>query len=124
EGMTKFFRVPILVDDAVAEHVRANRAAGWARVRRLAKVRPAGMRAAVLVKELLPPVGPGSLPGPKLPGYAGALVPFLARRWQDTRNLLRFLTNDGPSEFLMNFMQYHPDGPPDDWDGAIPLEKK
>jgi adenylate cyclase len=124
EGMTKQFRVPILVDEAVAKHVAAQRAAGWARVRRAAKVLPAGMQTPVLVSELLPPVGPDALPEPKRLDYESALDAFLAGRWPDTRNLLRFSGQDGPGEVLLAFMQRHPDGPPPDWDGVIPLEKK
>jgi adenylate cyclase len=124
ESMTKYFRVPILVDEAVAGHVRASKAAGWARVRRVAKVRPAGMAAPALASELLPPVGPDSLPEPKRLDFESAFDAFQAKRWQDTRNLLRFLTNDGPSEFLLDYLRHHPDGPPDGWDGVIPLEKK
>jgi adenylate cyclase len=124
EGMTKQLKVPILVDEAVAQHVAANRAAGWARVRRVAKVLPAGMQTPVVVNELLPPVGPDALPEPKRMDYESALDAFLARRWQDTRNLLKFLGQDGPGEFLLEFMQRHPGGPPADWDGVIPLERK
>jgi adenylate cyclase len=124
ESMTKTFRVPILVDEAVADHVRASKAAGWGRVRRVARVRPAGMEAAVQVNELLPPVGPDSLPEPKRLDFESAFDAFQTKRWQDARNLLRFLTNDGPSEFLLDFLQHHPDGPPDGWDGIITVEKK
>jgi adenylate cyclase len=124
ESMTKLVRVPILVDDAVAKHVVAQRSAGWARVRRVGTVRPAGMRAPVMVSELLPPVGPDSLPEPRRLDYESALDAFQKGRWNDTRNLLKFLSGDGPSEFLMEFMNRHPDGPPKDWDGVIVLDKK
>ena len=69
-------------------------------------------------------MGPDSLPEPKRLDYESAFDAFVAKRWQDTRNLLRFLTHDGPSEFLLDYLQHHPDGPADDWDGVIPLEKK
>ncbi|HEY1379002.1 MAG TPA: adenylate/guanylate cyclase domain-containing protein [Gemmataceae bacterium] len=124
ESLTKQFRVPILVDDGVAKHVLAQRAAGWARVRRVAKVRPVGMQAAVAVSELLPPVGSDSLPESKRLDYESAVAAFEAGRWKDTRDLLKFLAGDGPSEFLVEFMNRHPGGPPDGWDGVIGLEKK
>ncbi len=124
ESMTKQFRVPILVDDAVAKHVLAAKAAGWARVRRVATVRPAGMTAAVAVSELLPPVGSDSLPDSKRLDYESALAAFEAGRWRDTRDLLKFLAGDGPSEVLVEAMNRHPDGPPAGWDGVIGLEKK
>jgi adenylate cyclase len=124
EGMTKQFRVPILADEAVAAHVAAHRSAGWARVRRVAKVRPAGMTTTVLVSELLPPVGPDALPEPRRLDYESAFDAFLARRWQDAENKLKYLSQDGPSEFLLQYMRAHPKGPPDGWDGVIALDKK
>ena len=124
ESMTKQVRVPILVDEAVAKHVLANKAAGWARVRRLATVRPAGMTVPVPVAELLPPVGSDSLPEPRRLDYESALDAFQVGRWRDTKDLLRFLTADGPSEFLIEFMNRYPDGPPPGWDGVIGMEKK
>jgi adenylate cyclase len=108
----------------VAAHVQAHRAAGWARVRRVAKVRPAGMQAPVLVHELLPPVGPDTLAEPKRLDYESAFDAFLNRRWADAENKLKYLALDGPSEFLLQHMHAHPDGPPPDWDGVIGLEKK
>jgi adenylate cyclase len=124
ESMTKQVGVPILVDDGVSKHVLAQRTAGWARVRRVGTIRPAGMRAPVLVSELLPPVGSDSLPEPRRMDYESALDAFGAGKWGDTKNLLKFLTNDGPSEFLMEFMSRHPDGPPPGWDGVIGMDKK
>jgi adenylate cyclase len=124
ESMTKQVGVPILVDDGVSKHVQANRAAGWARVRRVGTIRPAGMRAPVLVSELLPPVGPDSLPEPRRMDYESALDAFRAGKWADTKNLLKFLTADGPSEFLLEFMSRHPGGPPPGWDGVIVMDKK
>jgi adenylate cyclase len=124
ESMTKQVGVPILVDEGVSKHVAAHRAAGWARVRRVATVRPAGMRAPVPVSELLPPVGSDALPEPRRMDYESALDAFRAGKWADTKNLLKFLTGDGPSEFLIEFMSRHPDGPPPGWDGVIVMDKK
>jgi adenylate cyclase len=124
ESLTKQVRVPILVDEGVSKHVLGQRTAGWARVRRVGTIRPAGMRAPVPVSELLPPVGPDSLPEPRRMDYESALDAFRAGKWADTKNLLKFLTADGPSEFLMEFMSRHPDGPPAGWDGIIEMDKK
>jgi adenylate cyclase len=124
ESMTKQFEVPILVDEAVAAHVTAHKSAGWARVRRVAKVRPAGMANPVLVHELLPAVGPDSLPEQRRLDYESAFEAFMLKRWNDANNKLKYLTQDGPSKFLMDFMQQHPSGPPAEWTGVIPLEKK
>ena len=124
ESMTKQVGVPILVDDGVSKHVLSQRVAGWARVRRVGTIRPAGMRASVPVSELLPPVGSDSLPEPRRMDYESALEAFRAGKWADTKNLLKFLTGDGPSEFLLEFMSRHPDGPPPEWDGVIVMDKK
>jgi len=124
ESMTKQFRVPILVDDAVIRHVSAQRAGGWARVRRVATVRPAGIKVPVAIGELLGPVGSDGMSEPKRLDYESALSAFQGRNWKDTRNLLKFLTNDGPSEFLLEHMKQFADGPPADWDGVITLDKK
>ena len=37
---------------------------------------------------------------------------------------LRFLGNDGPAEFLLNYVKQHPEGPPAGWDGVIKMESK
>jgi hypothetical protein len=78
----------------------------------------------VSVAELLPPVGADSLPEPRRMDYESALDAFQAKKWTETRTLLRYLTGDGPSEFLLDFMGRHPDGPPEGWDGVIGLETK
>jgi adenylate cyclase len=124
ESMTKQFEVPILVDEAVAAHVTKHRASGWARVRRVAKVKPAGMMNSVLIHELLPPVGPDSLPEQKRLDYESAFDAFMIKRWNDTHNKIKYLTHDGPSRFLQEFMNKYPGGAPADWDGVIPLERK
>jgi adenylate cyclase len=124
ESMTKQLEVPILVDEAVAAYVNAHKATGWARARRVAKVKPAGMLNPVLIHELLPPVGPDSMSEQKRLEYESAFEAFILKRWKDTENKIKFLTYDGPSRFLQEFMSKHPGGPPPDWDGVIPLEKK
>jgi adenylate cyclase len=123
ESMTKHVGVPILVDEMVAKHVQSQKA-GWARVRRVATVRPAGMSAPVPVAELLPPVGPELLTEARRADYESALEAFRVGRWKDTRDLLRFLSDDGPSKFLTEFMNRFQDGAPAGWDGVIGMEKK
>ena len=76
------------------------------------------------VAQLLPPVGPDSLAEPRRMDYESALDAFQVGRWKDTRDLLRFLTGDGPSEFLMEFVNRYPDGAPPGWSGVIELETK
>ena len=49
---------------------------------------------------------------------------FLEGRWKDTQRHLKYLANDGPSEFLLHYIKQHPDGPPADWNGVVKMESK
>lgn len=125
ESMTKQFRVQILTDEAVGTYVSEHRSDGFARVRRLARVEPAGMSVPVVIHELLPTVGLDSLPEQKRLDYESAYeAMFEKKRWSDASAKLRSLSNDGPSDFLQKFMDKYPQGPSPDWDGIIELEKK
>jgi adenylate cyclase len=124
ESLTKQVGVPVLIDEAVA---RAIPAAGFARCRRVATVRPVGMKQAVAVSELLPPaVEPGAMPEGQRLNYEAALDALHAGRWADAAGKMKYLlpTNDGPSLFLKAFMDRNPGGPPPGWDGVIPLAAK
>ena len=48
------------------------------------------------------------MPEPKRLDYESALNAFLGRKWKDTKDLLKYLTNDGPSEFLLEHMSASP----------------
>lgn len=125
EGMTKHFRVPILVNEAILNSVKGVKNNNWGRARRAAKVQPKGMIQPVLVGELLPPLTePGALLEPKRLNYESAVDAFLDGRWPDAQNLLRFLPGDGPAEVLKRFIDANPKGPPPNWSGVIPLESK
>ena len=67
---------------------------------------------------------PGGLNEPQWRDYEAALETFLEGRWQDTPRYLRFLTHDGPSKILLNYIREHPKGPPEDWDSVICMESK
>lgn len=125
ESMTKQFRVAILTDESVGTYVAEHRSDGFARVRRLARVEPAGMSVPVVIHELLPTVGLDSLPEQKRLDYESAYeAMFEKKRWSDASAKLRAMSNDGPSDFLQKFMDKYPQGPSPDWDGIIELEKK
>ena len=55
--MTKFFKVPILLDDQIGKHLREPRVSRRGRSRKLALVQPYGLRKTLVVSELLPSVG-------------------------------------------------------------------
>ena len=124
EALTRRFKVSILVDEAAAG--RLGNGDGWRR-RRVARLQPYGMKEPLMVSEILPPAvesGPASLSEPQRLDYEAALEAFMAGRWKDAQRHLKYLTSDGSSEFLLNFMKQHPDGPPEGWDGAIKMESK
>jgi adenylate cyclase len=123
--MTKFFQVPILLDESTACKLDHHRTSHWARVRKLAKVLPFGMTQTVLVNELLPPaVEPCTMAERDRRDYEAALDAFLAGRWEDAADLLHRLPKDGPCAVLQAFMDKHGKQQPPDWDGVIVLEAK
>ena len=125
ESMTKFFQVPILLDDGAAAKLDYHRTSHWARCRRLAKVLPYGMTQTVLVNQLLAPaVEPGAMAERDRRDYEAALDAFLAKRWDDARQLLHRLPKDGPGAVLQACIDKHGGIPPTDWDGVIALEAK
>lgn len=127
ESMTKQFGVSILIDERVAGTIGRGCAAGWSRVRRVAKVRPYGMRHPVGLAELLPPASEPTRPTePQRLDYEAGVEAFQDGRWGDARAKLTPLARagDGPSRFLIGFMDRHPGGPPPGWDGVTPIDSK
>ena len=123
--MTKVFRVPILIDDQVAQRLRGGQNTHWTRCRRLAPraaVRDA--KGACGVSELLPPtVEPGALTERDRLDYEAALDAFEAGRWSDACGLLDKLQNEAGA-FLKDFMKRNGQTPPADWQGVIPMDWK
>jgi adenylate cyclase len=98
---------------------------GAMRCRRLARVRPHGMKLDLTVSELMPPENePDATPESHRRGFEAAVDAFLSGRWPDARSLLQPLPRDGASAFLTAFMDRHPDGPPADWNGVVVIEGK
>jgi adenylate cyclase len=150
ESMTKRFGVAILIDDACARRLTSLAASPRARpateldmnvdggappvappvpaelrCRRLARVRPHGMRLDLMVSELLPAeTDPESLSEQHRRSFETGLDAFLNGRWSDARSHLQTLPQDGACAFLTAFMNRSPDGPPTGWDGVITIEGK
>ena len=115
ESLTKTFQVPILMDEAAAKAL-TGRMDDWARMRRVARIRPYGMQAETTLHELmLPHHDPRAMSEANRLDYEAAYDFFLAGRWPEAGELLARLPEDGPSEFLRKFMASHPGGPPPDW---------
>jgi adenylate cyclase len=125
EGLTKKFKVPIIVDKNVADGLEGLKRTGQVRTRRLAMVQPAGMKQVHDLFEVLPPAAvPGTLPENQRVQYENGLRAFLDRRWTQAAGLLRPLS-DGPSELLKEEIARGPNGqPPADWPGHISFESK
>ena len=128
ESATKLLQVPILLDEAVTSILGQSRK-DWCRIRRLAKVIPAGLSKPVLISELLPPEldksGPNLSESNRLV-YEAALTKFLKGDWIGFQTTIRNFPTDGPARFLMRFVeacekQYG--GPPPQWNGGIEVEK-
>jgi adenylate cyclase len=126
EGMTKTFGAPILLDEETARVVRATIPPSVARVRRVARVRPFGMDAAVEISELLPPLDQfPQLTDEAIADYEAALDAFEARRWSQAFELLhRVPAVDRVKDFLTVYIAQHNRTPPRGWDGVISLASK
>lgn len=124
ESMTKYFGVPILLDENAAEGL-SSIDARQLRVRRLARVQPFGMERTTMIHELLPPSHEdGALPEIVQADYDAALENFLTGRWPLTRSLIEnWASADMPSQILLNYISTH-DLPPRPWSGILVMDKK
>ena len=126
EAMTKVLRAPLLIDEQTARRVRTEVSPDVARVRRVAKVRPYGLEAAVEVSELLPPVGDfPQMSDQHIAAYEHALDALQARDWDDAFHWLHQVpADDRVKDYLTVFIAQHNRMPPPDWDGVIPIATK
>ena len=126
EGMTRQLRVPILLDETVADRSRADLSAQEGRVRRLARVLPFGMETALLVSELLPSVQAApEFNDAQLATYETAVEHFIAGRWEAAFEALHKLpASDKAQDFLAVLIAQHNRQPPPGWDGIVRLPSK
>ncbi|MBS0262187.1 MAG: FHA domain-containing protein [Planctomycetes bacterium] len=126
EGLTKQFQVRILVDEPTADTIRASVSRTEARVRKIGRVRPAGMETSLVISELLPGLAAeGILSDEQIETFESAVESLRTGDWQRAFVLLRKMPEtDGPSQFLLRFMGHYQNLPPADWDGVIPLSQK
>lgn len=125
EGMTKALAAEVLVDEATADYVRETLPNSVARVRRLARVRPAGMQTPVMVHQLLLPADtPGTIGDDDVRAYEAALDDVLAGKWERAfERLHQVPAADRAKDFLTVFIASHGRVPPPNWDGVVPLAK-
>ncbi|TWU58769.1 Adenylate cyclase 1 [Rubripirellula tenax] len=125
EGITKSLGAEIIVDAATAGAIRSS-ADDRFRVRRLAKVRPAGFLNAVEVSELLEP-DDGTQPtlsDEQIAIYESSLDDLIAGRWDQAYEKLHSMPAwDRPKDALLSTILRHNRVPPEGWDGIIDMPK-
>ncbi|MDZ4689584.1 MAG: adenylate/guanylate cyclase domain-containing protein [Planctomycetaceae bacterium] len=126
EGMTKWFRAPILLDDAAATVIRSRMSPDEGRLRRLARVLPFGLETPVVVSELLPPVADlPELTDEHLAAFERGVEGFITGRWEEAYRALHTMPpGDRVQDFLLaQIMQQNRKAPPE-WDGTVRLPGK
>ena len=126
EGLTKQFGVPICIDETTAEYVNTFMPKDEARVRRMARVRPAGMDTPLTVYQLLPPAkAQESVSDEMVAKYEEGVNAVLDGKWSEAVEILSpFRETDGPTRFLLGQMERTDFQAPEGWDGAFTLTKK
>lgn len=124
EGMTKAFDTEIIIDLRTAEFIRAS--ASDVRVRRLAKVRPAGMLTPVDVFELMSASGSDTnvLTNHQVDQYEAALDLLIRGDWDQALDCLQSVPEwDRPRDILVQTISRHRHAPPSQWSGVIEIPK-
>ncbi|MFQ5730948.1 MAG: adenylate/guanylate cyclase domain-containing protein [Planctomycetaceae bacterium] len=126
EGMTKLFRVPIVMDDATAELAREYLSPEDGRVRRLGTVPPYGRATLVSVSELVPPlVRCPDLTDTLLAVYERGVEHFEKGEWEEAyRCFHKMPENDRAQDFPGIRIAQHNRVAPPDWNGVVRLGSK
>lgn len=126
QDLTRLLRVPILLDEATAAALRqGTESDSLLRVRRLARLIPAGLTRPLTVAELLPAGPLAPLSESDIATYEQALDAFLAGHWDEAYRLLhRIPPDDRGKDLLMEIILQHNRKPPASWSGAIPILHK
>lgn len=126
ESLTKQLRVPIVIDEATAEIVRKKFAAQEGRVRKLARILPAGLETPVAVSELLPPVSQyPELSNDHVRIYEEGVEHFVAGRWEAAYRCFHSMpAGDRAQDFPGVLIAQHNRVAPAGWDGVVRLQAK
>ncbi len=126
EGMTRQLRVPILLDEVMAETVRRRMRPDEGRVRQLARVLPYGLEVPVLISELLPPESQfPELSNAHISAFERGVEQFIEGNWEEAYQLLHDVpAADRAQDFLAMRIAQHGRTAPADWDGIIRLPTK
>lgn len=125
EGMTKALAVEVLVDDPSAAWIRKHVSPDQIRVRKLARVRPAGFKTSIDVSQLLPPADiPGSPSESDVRFYEEALQSLIDGQWDRAyEHLHRVSADDRAKDFLLATILRNGRVPPAGWHGVIDIAK-
>lgn len=125
EGMTKVLGAEVLLDKASADWIREHEPLDQMRVRRLARIRPAGFTTPIDVHQLLRPVGtPGWPSEDDVVAYEQALDALIAGHWDLAfERLHEVASTDRAKDFLTATILRHGRVPPPNWDGVIDVGK-
>lgn len=126
EGITKAFGAPVIIDQATAEALPDPYQSDHPRLRRLARVRPAGLESSVDILEVLAPAGEGqrALTDQQITDYEKSLDALIDGDWDEAYERLHALPAwDRPKDALLSTILRHNRVPPDNWDGVLDLPK-
>jgi len=126
EGLTRFLRAGIIIDEATASYLREHVDADLMRLRQLAVVQPYGMASEHAIYELLPPASEDmALPDDVIQRYEQAWQAMAAGDWPEAWQLLHELPpEDEAKDYLLGLLAQHQRTAPEDWRGVIRLAKK
>ncbi len=126
EGMTRYFKVPVLCDEPTATDLAKSGTNPDCRIRRLARVVPHGFQRMTDLYQIIPRGGDfDEIHNHDLDEYAIALEKFENGNWAAALNILESLPNaDLAHHFVADFIRQQNSVPPPDWDGSIPIPGK
>jgi adenylate cyclase len=126
EGLTKHFRVPIIMNDVTTDFVKQHMSRDEARCRKLAMVRPMGVKSATMISELLPAAEtPGTVSDEEIAKHEEAVDAFIEGEWTKSLDIFASLAvADRAKDYLMWYMANQKFEVPRDWDGVLNFNTK
>ena len=124
EGLTKMFGAKVIIDSETATAIRATDD-GSQRLRRLARVRPAGLEKDIDAWELISNRSNSeALTDQQISDYEVSLDAMIEGEWDDAHDRLQTLPAwDRPRDVLLSMILRNDRVPPEDWNGVIAMPK-
>lgn len=122
QGLSKKFGVSICVDEATARYVRDNIPPKVAVTRKLGCVIPRGLHTPMNIYSLEPVevYRPGTADDVVRQSYEFAIDAMQLGNWAEAKRILEGLPDtDGPTRFMLQYLQQHNWSPPSHWSGSI-----